>query len=72
VLAEKSEAPDGRGAMLNAAIAALKEDRKIRYRRSVRQQKNKKAYLTLRWARDSSACMKAPSEEIYGKSTQRT
>jgi len=39
VLAEKSEAPDGRGAMLNAAIAAPKEDRKIRYRRSVRQKK---------------------------------
>jgi len=28
--------------------------------------------ITLRWARDNSACMKAPSEEIYSKSTQRT
>jgi len=32
----------------------------------------RKALLSLREARDSSACMKAPSEEIYGKSTQGT
>jgi len=31
---------------------------------------DKKAKLTLRQARDSTACMKTTSEEIYGKSTQ--
>jgi len=30
------------------------------------------ANAKVRMARNSSACMKAPSEEIYGKSTQGT